>query len=336
MQVDVERRPGGQVALTVTVEPAIVEQRMEQLFQKFARRVSVPGFRPGKAPRQLVEARIERGALMRDAVEDVIEATYKTALQEQQIEPLERGEIEDVQTGDDLTLTYRVLVPVRPQIILPDLTTLEVDYTATKVTEEQVEGEIERLREGTAEMSDVPDEDIQQGDLVTVDYTVKIDGADYPEGETTGYPLEVGTDTFFPELNDGLLGAKQGELRIVSKRYPPEYTNKELAGKTAEYDIVVQHVQRKVKPEVSDAWVLTITGGALKTFDELCERIRQNLREMAEQMDHDQIREELMRQVVRNSRIGNTRRHGQRRARASHAFIGRASGARLYGSGGLR
>ncbi len=303
MQVDVERRPGGQIALTVTVEPAIVEQRVEQLFQKYARRVNVPGFRPGKAPRQLVEARIERGALVRDAMEDVIESTYKDALREQQIEPLERGEIEDVKTGDDLTLTYRVLVPVRPQVELPDITSLSVEYTATRVTEEQVNAEIERLSERTAEMTEVSELGIQEGDLVTVDYTVKIGGADYPEGATSGYPLEVGSDTFFPELNEGLLGAKQGEQRVISKEYPPEYSNPELAGKTADYEITVQRVQRKMKPEATDAWAMTITGGAVNTLEELRERIEQNLHELAQRMDHDQIREELMRQVVRQATL---------------------------------
>jgi len=301
MQVDVERRPGSLVALTVSVEPAVVEQQMEQLFQKYARRVTVPGFRPGKAPRHLVEARIERSALIRDAVEDVIESTYKTALREQQIEPLERGEIEDVQTGDDLSLTYRVIVPVRPQVSLPDLATLTVDYTSTKVTEEQVEAEVERLLTSAAVMSEILDEGIQQGDLVTVDYTVKIGDADYPEGATNGYPLEIGSDTFFPELNDGLLGAKQGEVRMVSKDYPPEYTHKDLAGNTAEYAILVQHVQRKVTPELSDAWVLAVTNGALTTVEELRARINENLLELAERMDRDQIREELIRQVVRNA-----------------------------------
>jgi len=303
MHVDVERRPGCQVALTVTVEPAVIEEQMERLFQKVARRVKIPGFRPGKAPRQLIEAQIDRGALMRDAVEDVIEATYKDALREQQIEPLEQGEIEDVKTSEDMTLTYRVIVSARPQVELPEYTSLEVNYTATQVTDEQVDAEIARLRERTSEMNEVPDAPIEQGDLVTIDYMMTVNGEPYPEGEVSGYPLEIGSDTFFPELNEGLLGAKEGETVTINKTFPEDYSNKDLAGKSAEYAVTVQQVRRTVAPETTDEWVKAITNGTIETMDELRDRIRENLKELAARMDRDNIREELVRQVVSKSTL---------------------------------
>jgi trigger factor len=130
-----------------------------------------------------------------------------------------------------------------------------------------------------------------------------LDGAPYPEGDTSGYPLEVGTDTFFPELNEGLLGVKQGETITVSKTYAEDYSNKDLAGKTASFGITVQQVRRTVKPEATDEWAAMISQGALPTVDALRERIAANLQGMANQADRDQLRGELVRQVVEGATL---------------------------------
>lgn len=303
MQVAVERRPGSQVALTITVEPAVLEQRMEELFQRHARRVTIPGFRPGKAPRKMLEERIPRSALLQDAIEDVIDATYKQALTEQELQPLERGEIEDVKTAEDLTLTYVVRVSVRPEVTLADYSKLVVKHTPTQVADDQVEAEIERLRERTSDFSEVTDEGIETGDYVTIDYTMTVDGEAYPEGDTTGYPLEVGSDTFFPELNEGLLELKQGETKTISHSYPEDYTNADLAGKTAEFAVTVQQVRRMRKPEATDAWAQMISQGSIENVEQLRERLQHNLQVMAQQADQDAIRGQLVSQVVEQSQL---------------------------------
>ena len=240
MQVEVERRPGSQVALTITVEPEQVTEQVEQLMRQYARKVTVPGFRPGKAPRALVESRIDRNAVVQDAIEQVIDTTYREALKQENLEPIERGDVKDLQTAPDMTVTYQVIVSVRPEVKLPEYKEIVVRHTATKVTDEQVDAEIDHLREQGTDFSEMPDAPIEKGDFVTIDYTMQIDGQPYPEGDTTGYPLEVGNDTFFPELNEALIGNKVGERATVTTSYPDDYSNKDLAGKTATYTVVVQ------------------------------------------------------------------------------------------------
>ncbi|HEY3380069.1 MAG TPA: trigger factor, partial [Armatimonadota bacterium] len=246
--------------------------------------------------------RVNQHMLEQEAIEAVIDITYKEALTEQNLEPLERGEIEDLNAADDKTLTYTVLVSVRPEIKLPTYTGLKVTQHATQISDEQVAAEIERLRERTADFSEV-DDGIQTGDYVTIDYAMTVDGEAYPDGDTTGYPLEVGTDTFFPELNEGLLGVKQGETTTVTTTYPTDYSNKDLAGKTASFEITIQQVRRMIKPDASDAWAETISQGALTTIDTLRERLKENLQAMASQSDHDQVRNELVRQVVEQAEL---------------------------------
>lgn len=303
MQVTIERQPGSKVMLTVVVEPAVMQEQMDKLFNKHARRVNVPGFRPGKAPRHMIEERLNRAALFQDAIEATIDVTYKQALIEQDIDPLERGEIVDVNPAEDNTLTYTVAVPVRPEVTLPDLSTIKVTKTVTQVTDAQVDTEIERLRERSAEFAEVTDSGIETGDYVTVDYTMTLDGEPYPDGDTTGYPLEVGSDTFFPELNDGLLGVQPEATTSVTTTYPSDYSNADLAGKTATFDITVQQVRRVIKPEVTDAWVEMISQEQLHTVEELRERVKMNLQVMASQGDHDGVRSALLRQVVDQSKL---------------------------------
>lgn len=303
MQVTIDRQPGSKVSMTVVVEPEIMQEQMDKLFQKYAKRVNIPGFRPGKAPRHMIEERINRGLLFQDAIEKVIDITYKQALIENDIDPLERGEIVEVNPSEDNSLTYTVSVSVRPEVTLPDLSSMKVTRPQTEVNEAQVDTEIERLRERTAEFSEVAESGIETGDYVTIDYSMTLDGQPYPEGDTTGYPLEVGSDSFFPELNEALLGVKQGETTTVTTTYADNYGNADLAGKTATFDIIVQQVRRVMKPEVTDAWVETISQGQLHTVEELRERLRENLKVIAFQADHDSVRRDLLRQVVDQAKL---------------------------------
>ena len=297
MQVEVEHRPGSTVALTVTIAPEEVKARMEQLFQKYARRVTVPGFRPGKAPRKMVEDRVDQAALAQDAIESVINSSYKEVLREQQLEPLAQGEMEDMQTGEDLSVKYVVVIPVRPEVTLPPFEDLKVEHAATLVTDEQVDGEIDRWRDRTADLAET-DEPIETGDYATVDYAMTLDGEPYPDGSTEGYPLEVGADKFFPELNEELLGKKQGETFTFETCYPADYSNADLAGKTVSYTVTVQSVRRRQRPEATDAWAALVTSGEIGTIAELRERLRERLEKMAADMDRDAIRNELMRQLL--------------------------------------
>jgi trigger factor len=303
MQVDVERQPGSRITLTITVEPEKVKERTEQLFQKYARRVSVPGFRPGKAPRALVESRIDRSALLHDAIDDIIEITYKEALQEENLQPLEQGKVKDINVGEDMSLTYQVELSVFPEVKLPDLAELVVRHVATEVTDELVESQLQRLRESGVDYVEMSETGIENGDFVTIDYTMQVDGEPYPEGDMTGYPLEVGSDTFFPELNEALLNLKTGDTTTITTTYAEDYSNPELAGKTAAFEVAVRSVRRQVLPELDDAWAGLVSNGAILTVDELREQMQKRLEQDAERMDRDHVRSVLLNQLVEKTEL---------------------------------
>lgn|GEM_PF-1035735 len=303
MQVEIERQSGSRITVTITVEPEKVKERREQLFQKYARHASVPGFRPGKAPRILVESRIDQSALMQNVIDDVIENTYKEALREKNLQPLEQGKIKDMKVGEDMSLTFQVELSVFPEVKLPDYSEIIVRYTATEVTDEMVEAQIERYRENSIDYLEMPDVEIENGDFVTLDYTAKMDGEPYPEGDMAGYPLEVGADTLFPELNEALIGMKAGETTTITATYDDNYSNSDLAGKTVEYMVVVRGVRRKVLPELDDVWVVSISDGVMQTVDELRGEVRNRLERDARRMDRDHVRSEILNQLSAKSEV---------------------------------
>lgn len=303
MQASVEYRPGSVAALTITLEPADIAARIERLFQQHAQRVRIPGFRPGKAPRRLLEERINPESLRMEAIEELIDINYKASLIEQELSPLERGEIEDLTPNDDGSVKFVVVVTVRPKVTLPDYEILAVSHDVTHVTDEQVEAQIADFREHSADYQDVTDEGIQTGDYVTIDYTMTVNGQSYPEGDATGYPLEVGTDTFFPELNEGLLGKIAGETAPLAVTYAKDYSNPDLAGKTAEFAITVQQVRRRVIPEADDAWAQFVTGGQAQTLSDLRDIVRENLRRSAAESDKETVRAALASQLVEGSTL---------------------------------
>lgn len=303
ISIDIERREGSKAAVTVTVSAGFVQQKYNERMRQAARKVTIPGFRPGKAPMSMLADYLDAKSIFSHAVDDVINDTYKIALADANLEPLERGEIDDVKTGEDMTLTYVVIVAVRPEIKLPEYTGIVVRHAPTVLTDDMVNHEIERMLDRSADYVELVDEGINDNDYVTVDYTMEVDGAEYPEGSTTGYPLEVGSDTFFPELNAALLGAKRGDVVVVDMSYPEDYGNADIAGKAAKFTVTIQQVRRRTKPEATDAWATAATGGAVANLDALRDRIRENLAQYAERADRDHVRNEIVRQIVEGAAI---------------------------------
>jgi len=303
MNINVERKANSKAVITITILSDDMAKHLEVAFEKQASRIAIPGFRPGKAPKNMVEARINPQLLQQDAVDLAIDKSYRQALNDESLEPLEQGSIEDYKFNDDGSFTYTVNVTLRPEVFLKDYKGITVNVNKTEVKDEQVEGEIERIVAGSTSFGEVKDSGIIIGDYVTIDYNAKVDGEIDEELSTTGYPLEVGNDTFFPELNEGLLGLKADEEKVIDVKYKKTNANEKLAGKSVSYEIKVAQVRRMIRPEVTDEWVTEMSGGEITTVDDLKERIKQNLVGMAAQSDREHARNEILRMVVEGAEL---------------------------------
>jgi trigger factor len=215
---------------------------------------------------------------------------------------LERAQVEDMTQEEDGSLKFVVVLTVRPTINLGEYKGVEITKQKTDVTDEMVQAEIDRVLQSSAKYDYVTDE-IKADDYAIINYVAKIDGIDAPDLSSTGYPVWVGHDSIFPELNDGIIGKKSEEEFVVTKEYAADFADESLAGKTVEYTVIIENVRRLVIPELTDEFVATISDNNLSNKDELVERVKLNLKYMAENNDNDNLRTEVVRKVVELSEL---------------------------------
>ena len=299
MQVEIERLESGQVVVNVQVESDRVKQEIDRVFRDYSRRVSIPGFRKGKAPRAVLERHLDPEALKQMTMDRLIPDVYEEAIKEADIEPLGKAQVESAEFQDDQSLNFKAVVWVKPQVTLGEYRNLKVTRPATTITPEQVEAELKSLQERRGEYLPVLDRGIEKGDLAVVDYQMSIDGNIRPEGGAQGYPLEVGADTFFSELNEGLMGARVQDVRRITVSYPSGHSDPELAGKEALFEVTVKEVKAKRLPQLNDDFARSVSD--CQTLDELKERIKNNLQVIAQQLAEREMRENLVNRAVEGS-----------------------------------
>lgn len=297
VEIETEELAGGQVQLRVTVPAGPVAAMREQVLKTFSRRANIPGFRKGRVPRSLLERYVDQAALNRQIIETLVGDAYEAALAKAAIEPINRPRVTDAMLTGEGTLTFTATVTRRPKIELGQYKGLKVTRHVTPVTEAQVEAELERLRSRRAQFRELPpDGVIEKGDLVVVDYEMLVDGEKREEASASGYPLEVGKDELFPEMNEALPGAKAGEVREFEVSYPEAHSEASLAGKTATFRVTVREARRRQLPELDDEFAKQVSD--LATMDELRARLRENLGEIGRAMAEDDVRSQVVRQVT--------------------------------------
>ncbi len=302
VEVEVSELGGGRVKMAVRVPPEPVAQIKEEVMKTFGRRADIPGFRKGKAPRSVLERFIDQDSLRERVIESLLDDAYEAALKKTELETLGRGEVGEVVLADDGSLTFSATLTRRPQIELGEYKGLKVTRRLVQVTEAQVDTEIERMRGRRAEYRELPEEGvIEKGDLAIVDYEMFVDGEKREAGSASGYPLEVGADTLFPEMNEALPGAKIGETRELEVSYPENHSDQSLAGKKAVFKVTVTSTRRRQLPELTDELAKEVWG--LESVEKLREQVRLMLESLSKGMAEDEVREELLRQVAEGTTL---------------------------------
>jgi trigger factor len=296
VQVEVKELEGGRVELAVEVPPEPVTAARERAIKDFGRQVNIPGFRKGKAPRAVVERHIDPAALKNEVVEALLSDAYDAALEKAGVKPLDRARIGEADLTQEGSLTFTATITLRPPIELGEYKGLQATRRITRVTPAHIDSELERLRTRRSQFEDLPaDAEVAPGDLAVVDYEMFVDGEKQDDASTSGYPLEVGGDQLFPELNDALPGAHPGDTRELEVTYPDSHSDPALAGKTAQFKVLVKQVRRRQLPELDDEFAKQVSD--LETMEALRERIQENLEAIGKAVADQDAREDLVRQV---------------------------------------
>lgn len=280
MNVTVER-VGNDATLKITLPAEEVNKGFKKAVAKIAGQVNIPGFRKGKAPRNIIEMHYGKEAVKQEAFELVANQCYTEALEQEKLIPVSDPKVEDSVFEENKDMELTIKVTLKPEVKLGDYKELHVEKEAVEVTDEAVEKQVQGLRSRHAKMVEAEEGAvIEKGDFAIIDFAGTVDGEPFSGGEGKGYPLEVGSNSFIPGFEDQLVGLKKGDSTDVDVTFPEEYFVKELAGKQAIFKVNVQDVKRKELPELTDEYVAA--NSDCKTVEELRASYKERMQKAAE------------------------------------------------------
>ena len=266
MSVQVEKLEKNMAKLTVEVPAEDVEKAIQGAYQKTKKSINIPGFRKGKAPRQLIEKMYGKEVFYSDAVDAMLPKAYSDAVEECGEEIVSYPKIDVVQIESGKPFIFTAEVAVKPAVTLGEYKGIQIEKAPIEVTDEEIEAQVNKEREANSRTVTVEDRAVQKGDIATIDFEGFVDGVAFDGGKGENYDLEIGSNTFIPGFEDQLVGAEIGKELDVNVTFPEEYGAKELAGKEAVFKCKVNGIKVKELPEADDEFAQEVS--EFDTLDE--------------------------------------------------------------------
>ena len=280
MSLQVEKMEKNMAKLTIEVSAEELDKAMQNAYLKARGKISIPGFRKGKAPRKMIEQMYGKGIFLEDAANALIPEHYSKALEECDLEIVSQPEIDVTQAEPGKAFIFTAEVAVKPEVTLGEYKGVEVPKSETEVTDEDIDAEIKKEQEKNSRTVTVEDRGAENGDITTIDFEGFVDGVAFEGGKGTDYPLTLGSGSFIPGFEDQLVGAKAGDHVEVNVTFPEEYQAAELAGKAAVFQCDVKKVETKELPELDDDFAQDVS--EFDTLAEYREDVKKNLTEKKE------------------------------------------------------
>ena len=289
--------------LTFDIDVDTIKKGIDEAFVETRKKITVPGFRKGRVPRQIFNQMYGEESLYQDALNKVLPDAYSAAVKETGIKPVDQPsiDIKSMEKGQPWTLTAEVAV--EPEVKLGDYKGMEVPEQDTTVSDADVDSEIEKKRQQQAELV-LKDEDqaAANGDTVVIDYEGSVDGEKFDGGSANNYSLELGSGSFIPGFEDQLVGHKSGDDVDVKVTFPEDYHAKKLAGKDALFKVKVHEIKEKQLPELDDDFAKDVDED-VDTLDELKDKTRKQLQEQKDNQAKGAIEDAAIEKAVANAEI---------------------------------
>jgi trigger factor len=269
MKVEVEKQPGSVSKLYIELPADEVSKEWDAIASSFARWAKIPGYRPGKAPRAVIEKRFRR-EIQDEVTKKLVSKSYREAIEQEQLQVASLSNIEDVHFGEDKSMRFRATVVTQPEFELPNYRNIPVQLPQTKASEAEIDAALERLREQSADFIDAPERGLEMGDFAVLDFEGSINGRPVQEIAPQAsrslhggnkFWLHLAPENFLPGFCDQLIGQKRGETRLVIINFPQDFAVKELAGKKADYAVTLHEIKEKVLPELNDEFAAKLMEG---------------------------------------------------------------------------
>ncbi len=301
MEVSKKELEGNKVELKVEISADRVNDALGQAYKKVVKDIDIPGFRKGKVPRKVLEARYGKEILHKDALDILIPQAYTEAVEETEIDPIDQPDIKDFDIEEDSPLTFTAEVEVKPEVKLGEYKDLGIEKEDSEVKDEEIEEEIERVRNQHGQLVGSDKEVVEDGDFVIIDFEGKKDGEKFPGGSAEEYSLEIGSNTFIPGFEEQLVGAQVGEELELNVTFPEDYNAEDLAGEEVVFDVKVKEIKEKELPELDDEFAKEVSD--YETFEEYRNSIEERLQKSKKDRTQRDYENKLIEKASENAEI---------------------------------
>ena len=294
-----EKLENGKVSIEIQVEKAEFDAAMEKSYKKNVSKITVPGFRKGKAPRRMIERMYGEHVFVEDALNFAYPSAYEQAIDELGLEPVDRAEVDIVDLDSD-GFVFKAIVTVKPEVKLGAYKGLKADKIKVEVTDADVEMELSHLRMRASSLVTV-ERAAKEKDTVVIDFEGFVDGVAFDGGKAEKHNLQLGSGQFIPGFEDQLIGAEAGAELDVNVTFPTEYHSEDLAGKPAVFKVKVHEVKETVEPAMDDEFAKDVS--EFDTLDELKKSIVAKLTESRDQAANEGFEAQLLDQIIENMEV---------------------------------
>jgi trigger factor len=297
MNIISKKLPKSQVELTIEVAVEDLDKYLKQATQKISQSQSIPGFRPGKAPYDIVKQKFGEMAIYQEALDPLIKDTLAKAFEQEKLEIIGQPQIDVDKLAPNNPVVYRATVTLLPKAKIKNYKNIKVKPKKIEVSEEKIQKTLEQLQKMRAKES-AQDKKIEIGDKAFVDFSIYLDKVPIDGGQHKDYPVYLGENFFIPGFEEQLLGLKKGEEKEFELKFPKEYFQKNLAGKLAEFKVKIKDVFKVERPELNDEFAKMIN---FANMNQLKDHIRQNIEQEEKMQDEQRMEIEILDEIIKQS-----------------------------------
>ncbi|WP_313567708.1 trigger factor [Acetoanaerobium noterae] len=301
MSSEILKKENSVVTLKLTIDAQSFDKACKDAYNKNKTKFNVQGFRKGKAPMSIVEKFYGEGVFFEDAVNTLFPDAFEAAVKEHDLDTVARPEIDVEEIGKGKNLVIIADVAVKPEITLGEYKNLTVEKPNSEVSDEEVEKEIEAMREQNARFVTVEDREVKEKDMLLIDFNGKVDGVEFEGGQAENYSIIVGSNTFIPGFEEQLVGMKLNEEKDLSVKFPEEYHAENLAGKDAVFTVKVNEIKEKELPELDDEFAKDVS--EFDTLEDLKADVKAKLQKTKDEYADRELENKLVKMAAENATV---------------------------------
>ena len=295
INIEKGKKDNNKIEVKVTVDQEQVQQEFNNIYRELSQKVKIPGFRSGRVPTNILEMNLGKEYIDQQVAEKLIKESYVEAIDKSKLDPIDVPKIDLVQIDKEKPFIYTMNLEVKPDIQLPKLDDIKIDKKLPKVSEKEINEDLERIRESHGKLVEVTDRESKNGDFLIIDFETLADGKPLPDGKKEKQMIQLG-DRIPKEFNENLVGLKPGDEKEVKMKIPENVDEKKMAGKELIYKVTLVDIKEQELPALDDEFAKT--AGDYKNLDELKQHIKKQLEERAKYQAENDFSENLMEKVA--------------------------------------